>query len=167
MTGLKKWTGQALAYSVFAAALGLWSVWPAYQRLADGQALIKMSFTHAGEHLQACKTLDPAEVARLAPNMRSNIDCARGRVPLLVELLIDDNPVSRGHHEPTGLWGDGPSVVYQKFLVPTGTHTLEVRIRDSRRESGFDYTAKTVVKLTEHQNFVIDFHPDSTGIRFH
>ena len=167
MTGSAQWLGQVLAYSVFAALVGLWSTWPAYQRIDAGQALIKMSFSHAGEHLQACKTLDPAEVARLAPNMRANIDCPRGRVPLVVELVIDGEPVYQGRHEPTGLWGDGPSVVYEKFLVPAGDHRLEVRIRDSRRSTGFDYTHSAVVRLAEHQNLVIDFHGDSKGIRFY
>lgn len=167
MTGPWQWLGQAATYAVFAAILGLWSVWPAYHRVADGQALIKLSFSHAGEHLQACKTIDPAEVAKLAPNMRTNIDCPRGRVPLLIELVIDGHPVYQGRHEPTGIWGDGPSVVYRKFLVPTGAHKLELRIRDSRRETGFDYERSATVELSEHQNLVIDFHPDSKGIRFY
>lgn len=159
--------GQAIAFLTFGAALVIFSAWPAPPMVSPGQALIKLSFTHAGERAEACRRLDPAEVAKLAPNMRTDLDCGRARVPVFVELRIDGERLYQGSHEPTGLWGDGPSVVYEKFWVSAGSHDLTVRIRDSRREEGFDYEAQTRVTLHEHQNFVIDFRPDEQGVRFH
>lgn len=165
--GLKAWIGQFLAYAVFAALIAIFSAWPASVRVEPGQALIKLSFTHAGARLKECRRLDPAEIADLAPNMRTELDCSRGRVPVVVELVLDGEMIYRGSHEPTGIWGDGPSVVYEKFWVPAGAHEIQVRIRNSRDESGFDYTKSASVNLLEYQNLVIDFHADQQGILFH
>lgn len=165
--GAASWIGQVTAYAVFGLLIGILSAWPTSARIAAGQALIKLSFTHAGARLEECRKLDPAEIAKLAPNMRVELDCSRGRVPVVVELKIDGAVWYRGSHEPTGLWGDGPSVVYEKFRVPAREHHVEVRIRDSRRETGFDYVASRTVELVEHQNLVIDFRPGEQGVIFH
>lgn len=159
--------GQVFAFGAFAALLFVLSAWPAPPPALQDVALIKLSFTHAGARAEECRRLDPAEIAKLAPNMRVDMDCERARVPVYVELTLNGELVYRGRHEPTGLWGDGPSVVYEKFWVPAGKHALAVQIRDSRRESGFDYQASTEVELRPYQNFVIDFRPDEQGVRFH
>lgn len=159
--------GQVLAFVAFAAVLVAFSAWPAPATVGPQQSLIKLSFTHAGARMEECRRRDPAEIAKLAPNMRVEMDCTRERVPVVVELMIDGELAYRDSHAPTGLWGDGPSVVYEKFWVPAGSHELQVRIRDSRRDSGFDYSASTRVDLQPQQNFVIDFRPDEQGVRFH
>lgn len=159
--------GQVIAFAAFGVILVALSAWPAPPVAPSGEALIKLSFTHAGARAEECRRLDPAEIAKLAPNMRTEVDCSRARVPVFVELSIDGQRVYQGRHEPTGLWGDGPSVVYEKFWVSAGSHEVTVRIRDSRREEGFDHEAHTRVTLKEHQNFVIDFRADEVGVRFH
>lgn len=161
------WLGQAVAYGLFAAMLGALSAWPSGPLVEPGRALVKLSFTHAGAHIEECRELTPAEVARLAPNMRVARDCVRGRVPIIAELIIDGKTVHTGVYEPTGLWGDGPSVVYEKFWVPAGDHRIKFQIRASRRESGFDYSESVRVSLAEHQILVVDFHSNQNGIVFH
>ncbi|MBT8147522.1 MAG: hypothetical protein KJN90_11765, partial [Gammaproteobacteria bacterium] len=60
----------------------------------------------------------------------------------------------------------GASTAYRKFTVPAGTHHLVARLRDSRREVGFDYEQAAEITLTPQQNFVIDFRPELGGFLF-
>ncbi|NIR29894.1 MAG: hypothetical protein GWN84_11395 [Gammaproteobacteria bacterium] len=158
--------GQILLYAAFAAVVGYLSSSPAYVHHDPDKALIKLSFSHAGEHKGECRRLTPEEIAELPPNMRRPMDCPRERVPLVVELEMDDALLYRGTAPPTGLASDGASTVYERFPVVPGDHTLTVRMRDTNRETGFDYTKSTHVDLVPRQNFVIDFQPQQGGFVF-
>ena len=59
------WLGQALLYALFAVFIGVFSHWPPYKPLAEGQALIKVSFTHTGKPVGDCRSLTPEELASL------------------------------------------------------------------------------------------------------
>ena len=161
-----KYIGQIIAYAVFAMVVGYFSTQPAYTHLGPDDALIKLSFSHAGAHAQECRTLTQEELQRLAPNMRRPMDCVRERLPLLVELELDGNILYRETLAPSGLSSDGASTAYQKFPVPAGAHHLVARLRDSRRTDGFDYEQAVDVSLMPLQNFVIDFRPELGGFLF-
>ena len=77
---------QVLAYGLFTAFLGYFSTAPAYRLRADNEALIKLSFSHSAQLVQACRERGEAELAKLAPNMRTKMDCPRERAAVLVEL---------------------------------------------------------------------------------
>ena len=164
---LVQFAGQAMAYALFAVAIGYFATRPAYTHLDPDKALIKLSFSHAGQRKGDCRQLTPEELARLAPNMRRPLDCPRERVPLGVELLLDGETLFRGELPPSGLAGDGASTVYRKFPVAPGRHRLSARLRDSVRNAGFDYQGEVVVVLEPRQNFVVDFKPALGGFIFH
>ena len=69
--GPRAWLGQALLYALFALAIGVFSQWPPYRHLGSDQALVKLSFQHAGQRKEACRERSPEELAKLAPNMRA------------------------------------------------------------------------------------------------
>ena len=94
------------------------------------------------------------------------MDCPRERVPLLVELKINGELKFKQAIPPSGIASDGASTVYEKFQVPSGTHTVSVRMRDSRREQGYDYTSEKVVDIESGQILVIDFEPETGGFKF-
>lgn len=158
--------GQALTYAALALVVGYLSANPSYTWVDPGSAVIRLSFNHAGARVAECRRLSPEEIAKLAPNMRRALDCPRGRVPLLVELELDGELVYRAEARPSGLADDGPATVYERFVVPPGHHEIVARLRDSRRESGFDYTGRTRVELAAGRNFVVDFRADSGGFIF-
>ena len=89
------WIGQALLYAVFALIIGVFSHWPTYRHLADDEALIKLSFTHAAQRVDECRKLTPQELAKLPPNMRTPMKCGRERAPIVVEVDIDGKPAIR------------------------------------------------------------------------
>ena len=83
-----------------------------------------------------------------------------------VARCVDGDILYRDELPPSGLASDGASTAYRKFTVPAGTYRLVARLRDSRREDGFDYEKAAGIVLTPQQNFVIDFRPELGGFLF-
>lgn len=166
MHKLVQFVGQAIAYALFAVAIGYFATRPAYTHLDPDKALIKLSFSHAGQRKGDCRRLTPEELAELAPNMRRPLDCPRERLPLRVELLLDGETVFQGELPPSGLAGDGASTVYRKFPVAPGQHRLTARLRDTARTEGFDYESEQDIVLEPRQVFVVDFKAALGGFIF-
>ena len=159
--------GQALAYSCAAALLAYFSIAPRHEVLGPKLAMVNLSFSQAGRLKEPCTALTPAELAKLPINMRRPRDCRRERWPIEVQLVINGELMLSGRYAPAGLWSDGPSTVYKRFAVPAGQTTLSVRLRDSGRVEGFDYTRSATVDLETAQNLVIDFHAEQGGFSIH
>lgn len=157
---------QGLLYALAALALAHFSVQPAYTHFAPSDALVKVSFSHAGARKEDCRRLTPEEIAALPPNMRRAESCERRRVPLLLELDVDGRTVLRAELPPSGLAGDGASSVYRRLALPAGRHTITARLRDSRRGEGFDHERTATVELLPQQSLAIDFQPDAGGFLF-
>jgi len=158
------WAGQLLLFGVFALVIGVFSRWPEYRHLDADQALIKLSFTHAGKRVAECRQLSAEELAKLPPNMRAATKCERERAPVRVEVDVDGAPAVRHVAQPSGLSKDGASAVYQRLSVPAGEHRIAVRLKDSAGGSSFDYQREQAVKLAPAQILVIDFDAEKGGI---
>jgi hypothetical protein len=156
--------GQVLLYAAFAAFIGIFSAHPRYHNLEPGQALLKLSFTHAGQLAQDCRQRTPEELAKLAPNMRSPMQCERARSPVSVELTFDGRLLARRVQRPSGLSHDGASTVYARFIVPTGEHQLSVKFNDNVRIASYNYVREKQVNLRPGQVLVVDFNPQKGGI---
>jgi len=125
-----------------------------------------LSFVHGADRRAECRWLAPDEIAKLPPNMRRPQDCPRGRRPLYVELDVGDRVTYRASLAPTGIAGDGPSRVYERFVLPAGQYDVAVRMRDTARTEGFDHERKGRVMLEPDQMFVIDFRSQPAGFVF-
>ncbi len=136
------------------------SAWPSWRALPEGTAVVKLAFSHGGK--RQCRQLTEEELEDLPPNMRREKICDRERPPVQVELEIDGTTVFTDALPPTGLAGDGPSQVYERFVVPAGRHALAVRLSDDPAKEGFEYAAERQVTLAPEQNLAIDFAP-ATG----
>lgn len=158
--------GQAVAYGAFMAVIGYLAAAPSYSPFSPGDAQIKVSFRHSGVPKAECRRLTPEEISRMPPNMRRALDCQRERLPLYVEIVLDDKLLHAAAIPPTGIWKDGPSKIYERFAVPAGRHTLVARLRDSRRSEGYDHERVATIELAPQQNFVIEFRADKGGFLF-
>lgn len=158
-----QWLGQAVLYGSFAVVLGVFSAWPGYRYNAPGMAQIKLSLSHPGERVEACHKRTREELAKLAPNMRAKMDCARERWPVAIELTLDGDVVFEGKSRAAGLHQDGSSSFYEKIRVPAGAHVLKVRLNDAGPESPFTYAFEREVNLVSGQNLVIGFSENSRG----
>jgi quinol-cytochrome oxidoreductase complex cytochrome b subunit/coenzyme F420-reducing hydrogenase delta subunit len=161
-----RYAGQACAYAAIAGIVGFFATQPAYTYLARDHALLKLSFSHAGQPLKPCRRYTHEEMTNTPFSERSATSCERGRWPVYVEFDLDGQPVYRGTHEPAGLWNDGPSAVYARFELPAGRHRLDARLRDDGSSSGFTFASSRTVDLRPGENFVVDFRAAEGGFVF-
>ncbi len=152
-----KYLAQVIAYAVFAALVGLLSVWPKYQLLAQDQAIISLTFSHAAQRIGECRRLTQEELSELPPNMRTPTDCPRERHPISVEFRVDGAVLYQKKLQPSGLWADGKATVYQRLQIDAGPHELFIGMNDSGGGKAFDYEKKTVQDIWPGQNLLIDF----------
>ena len=110
------------------------------------------------------KVADPAFARALQGEPLS--ECGRERLPVRVEVDIDGKTVIGITAEPSGLWSDGPASVYERIPVAAGSHTITVRLRDSARETGWDYEQTATVDLAPGRYFTITFRAANGGFAF-
>lgn len=149
--------GQLGLYALFALVLGYFSTEPVYVNTTPEESVIRLTFNHAGQLREKCRKFTAEEIAKMPPNMRQAMDCPRERLPVQVEMLLDDKQVHHSVTEASGLWKDGEAVINEKFIIPSGRHHLVIRMRDSKREQGFDYEKSEWIDLKSRQNLVISF----------
>jgi hypothetical protein len=160
----RAWLAQCALYALFALVVGTFSRWPPYRHLAADLALVKLSLVHAGKPVADCRSLAPAELEKLPPNMRAPVQCPRERSPVIVEVDIDGATVVRAVAAPSGLARDGASSIYRRLPVAAGEREISVRLRDDARSEGFAYTLQRPVRLAPAQVLVIDFDAGKGGI---
>jgi hypothetical protein len=158
-----RYAAQAGILMLIMGLIGYFSDSPSYQRFATDEAQIMLSLNHGGKPKGKCRVLSDKEIARTAKNMRRPTVCPRERLPVTVEILVDGKRLFLETAAPGGLAGDSPSRIYRRFSVPTGRHSLTMRLRDSARAEGFDYEKSADVDLAPRQRLVIDFRAASGG----
>ncbi|HEY1361248.1 MAG TPA: hypothetical protein VGF60_03325 [Xanthobacteraceae bacterium] len=166
MSKLLRICGQLAVIVALFAAVAAFADWPVYRQTPRDSGIVMLSFVHSADRRSECRRLSPEEIAKLAPNMRRPLDCPRGRRPVYVELDIGDRVSYRASLPPTGIAGDGPSRVYQRFVVPVGAYDVAVRMRDTARSEGFDHERRARITIDPDQMFVIDFRSEPPGFVF-
>ena len=158
------WLGQLLLYGLFALAIGVFSQWPRYHHLKPDQALIKLSFTHAGKPVGDCRPMSKEELARLPPNMRAPTVCPRERSPVIVEVELGGVKVLERSAAPSGLSKDGASAMYARLVVPAGEQRIAVSLSDDVRKRDAAWHREATVHLVPGQVLVIDFDASKGGV---
>ena len=156
--------GQAVTFGFFAAAIGYFSTSPAYVAHPPQKALLKLTFNHAGKHVEECRKRTREELLALPANMRKPMECKRERWPVIVDLALDGKNIYRGVATPAGVSKDGHSSFYATFPVSSGKHTITIGMWDSRGEAGggdYDYVMEQVVDLTPQEILVIGFNNET------
>jgi hypothetical protein len=166
MSAILRIGGQFLVIVALFAAVAAFSNQPVYRQIPQGSGIVMLSFVHGSDRRAECRRLSHEEIEKLPRNMRRVEDCPRRRRPLHVELEIDGHMIYRASLPPSGIAGDGPSRVYERFVLPAGRHELAVRMRDTPRTEGFDHERKSVVDLAPDQLYVIDYRAASAEFIF-
>lgn len=156
---------QALAYAAFAAVLGFFSTGPAYRLRGDNEAVVKLSLTHSAHLSRPCRERSAGELAKLAPNMRTKMDCPRERSVLAVELDMDGQPLYRISAPPAGLHKDGAATVYRRIEVPAGRHEFRARLSDTP-DGAFNFSREAGIDLAPGQVLIVDFAAQGGGFVF-
>jgi hypothetical protein len=160
---------QGLRFAVLAAifvGVAAFAQWPSHRALPKGVGVLTLSFSHGADRKAGCRKLTAKEIAALPANMRRTESCPRGRPPIFVELDLDGKRLFGGEVGPSGIAGDGPSRVHQRFVLPVGTYEAAVRMRDHAGKAGFDYEARSRIEIAEAAHRVIEFRPEAGGFLF-
>lgn len=156
---------QVVAYGAFAATIAYFSTSPTYRLRGDDSALIKLSFSHSAQLVQACRERSQAELDKLAPNMRTKMDCPRQRADVLVELDMDGKALYRIKTPPTGLRQDGAATVYRRLEIPAGRHRFQARMADGP-DGVFHFVREIDLNLAPGQVLIVDFLTGEGGFVF-
>lgn len=157
---------QALCYAAFMSVVGYFATSPPYVLLPEGQAVVKLSFQHAGQRKQACHERSAEELAKLAPNMRATSVCPRERAVTAAEVRMDGQPLFAVVAPPTGLSKDGAAAVYRRVAVAAGVHRFSATLSDAA-DGSIGYTGEQTVDLKAGRVLVIDFDAQKGGWVFH
>ena len=161
---LLRYAGQAVAYALFALAIGVFANWPPYQWLGSDQALLRLSFSHPGKVSTDCRQRTPEELAKMQPQMRTPLDCQRERSPVQVRVVLDDRVLVDRSYAPAGLSRDGASSGYWRTPIAVGAHRLAVTLRDDVRPGAPVYERSASLDVRPGQVVLIDFKPDQGGV---
>ena len=156
---------QVVAYALFAAFIGYFSAAPPYRHLGPGRSVVKLSLSHAGERKEECRQRTPEELAKLAPNMRAQLDCPRERSDVRVELDMDGAVLARVEARPAGLRHDLPSTIYRRVEVPAGRHIFRARLADTA-SGEFRHHGEVTLDLAPGRVLVVDFIASKGGFLF-
>jgi len=159
-----RYGGQAILYLLFAAFVGYFSTAPAYQHLAPGEALLRLSFRHPGQLTTDCRPRSAEELAKLPPQLRAQMDCPRERSPVHVRVELDGKVLYDETFQPAGLRRDGAASGYHRLPIPAGDHVLRVQFNDDIRVKGFNHEGERQMKVVPGQVVLIDFIPDQGGV---
>ena len=157
--------GFVVLTAVFALAVLLADA-PAYRTIPPETGVLKLSFSHGSDRKAGCRKLTAEELAALPANMRREEVCPRRRPAVDVQLTVDGALLFKQTLPPTGIAGDGPSRLYEKFVLPAGEHTIAVAMSDNPQIAGFEYDEVRQVNLAAGQNLVIDFSQKDGGFVF-
>ena len=166
MRPLLQHLGRFACLTLVFVGIALLSNWPRHRSLPAQSGVLVLSFSHEADRKAACRKLTPDELAKLPPNMRRTDRCPRGRPPIHVALDIDGRRQFDAEVPPSGIAGDGPSRVHERIVLPVGTHSVAVRMRDRPGEE-FNWEAERMVKIAPAANRVIDFRPEGGGFVFY
>ena len=148
---------QAINYTVFMALIWYFSTSPSIRIMMDDEAVITMAFAHAGATREPCRKLSYEELAKLPPNMRKPEECPRERSPVVIEMLLDGQPIYSESLDPPGLFSDGGVDVYFSKKIPAGKHRFAIKMNDSVRIEGFNHTHEQEIDIEPAQILLVDF----------
>jgi len=157
---------QVISYGAFAVAVGYFATMPPYHYADASVASVKISLSHAADKVAPCVQLTQEEIAELAANMRRTETCERQRLPLFLELDVDGTRILTIEAPPSGLWGDGPSSIYERIDLDPGPHRVTVRLRDTARAEGWDYIKSEDVVLEAGRYFTVTFKEATGGFNY-
>jgi hypothetical protein len=111
---------------------------------------------HLTERVEPCVQLSPEEIAALPPNMRAPEQCARARVHAVVQLLVDGEPLLDTTVRPVGLARGGRAYLQANWGLPAGDYILELRLRDTPRDEGFDTVQHFPLSLAAGESVLLN-----------
>lgn len=130
--------GQGVTWAALALLIAAFAQGPAFSPVPDGHGELKLSIARLSDRLEPCRQLTEEERQKLPPTRRAIEVCERERSPIWVRLNVDGETLTEQTIKPAGWHRDGRSYRLKFFTLPAGQYKLELALRDSPREDGYD-----------------------------
>ncbi|MGK7345637.1 MAG: hypothetical protein ACNS63_07495 [Candidatus Nitrospinota bacterium M3_3B_026] len=144
---------------------------PSYSYYSDDVGGVIISFKRVTERRSLCDEEELEEFKKEAKLRRPHMQRAdrvcgsRERVPLRLKVWIDGETALDKQIVPSGIRQDSATYVYEKFILPLGSHAIKVAIKDTRDgDETFGHSFEGTVTLESRDKVVIGF--DSVSERF-
>jgi len=134
------------------------SIKPSYPFYSKDQSLLKFTFKRSGKQV-GCRELAEEEVETKLKHMRKTrssfsrlrMECDRRRLPMYVEVYLDNKNIFSKTYYPTGIRKDGSTFAYEEIPITPGIHDIKVKMRDISIEETFKHKAEEE-HAEEHEN---------------
>ncbi len=137
--------------------LGYFADSPPYQVLEDNQTELKLMVRHSGKLLGECEVLSAPDLEKVQPNMRQPLVCPREKSPLFVELKINDTLAYERTVYPSGIHNDGVLALYQRFPLPVGRSSIELKVKEKADSEEFSHELSQTFDLSTESILVVEF----------
>lgn len=149
---------QLLAWSLLGALILAFADGPSFNPLPAAHGRLTLAIAHLSERLEPCRQLSEAERMELPPTRRVTEVCERARVPVRVELMVNDRTLLAQEFEPSGFHQDGRIYRVESWPLPAGNYRVELtltgRTAESSRHEIFEFFlpagASAVVDIEDH-----------------
>jgi coenzyme F420-reducing hydrogenase delta subunit/Pyruvate/2-oxoacid:ferredoxin oxidoreductase delta subunit len=137
---------------------------PIYPFYSKDDSLIKFAFKYTSRYKVDCKEATEKETEAKLKHMRKTespfpvmrMNCTGERIPVNVELFLDDKNVLTKTYHPSDLKRDGTTYVYEEIITIAGKHRLKARITDSKTDNPLNYTFDKEIQIKSGEVAVID-----------
>ena len=137
---------------------------PKYPFYNKGMSLIKFTFKYSGKHRTEQRELTERETKDILIHMRRTnspfskmrMIGKRERLPIYVELELDNKNILSKTYYPAGLRKDIPTFAYEEIPVSPGRHYIKIKMRDSRDTNQFNYFIEKEIVVIPERTFILN-----------
>ena len=138
MKQLMRHAGQLTFWALFLALIAAFAAGPAFSPVPEGYGELKISMAHLAERIEPCRPLTEEERMALPPTRRVAEVCPGGRAPTVVRVRLDDEVIIDRQVKAAGWREEGRAYLLEFQPLPAGHYQLELALRDSPRDEGYD-----------------------------
>ena len=165
MKRLMRHAGQLAFWALFLAVIAAFAAGPAFSPVPEGHGELKISMAHLADRLNPCRQLTEEERMALPPTRRVREVCERGRVPTLVRVRLDGEMIIERRVKAAGWQEDGRAYLLEFHPLPAGHYELELALRDSPREAGYDMQRQFNLVLEPGDSALLEIGDGDVALR--
>ena len=158
--------GAVISFVIIASMFSILflSEMPKYPFYNKGMSLIKFTFKYSGKHRTEQRELTERETKDILIHMRRTnspfskmrMIGKRERLPIYVELELDNKNILSKTYYPAGLRKDIPTFAYEEIPVSPGRHYIKIKMRDSRDTNQFNYFIEKEIVVIPERTFILN-----------
>jgi hypothetical protein len=165
MKHVARQAGQLAAWILFLIVIAAFATGPAFSPVPDDHGELKISMAHLADRLEPCRPLSEEERMALPPTRRVTEVCERGRVPTLVRVRMDGELIIDRRVKAAGWQQDGRAYLLEFLALPAGQYQLELALRDSPREQGYDMQRQFELSLEAGDSALLEIGDGDVKLR--